>query len=68
MGNKSISKVVVFYTDGTFEEVLSHDPFASRYAPVKSPSLFGQHRCFICGEPGGHNGLPCFKSVAGTAI
>jgi hypothetical protein len=66
---RKISKVVVFYDDGTFEEVLSQNPFLPQYAPVRSPSIFGQYRCFICGEPNGHgNGMPCPKSAGGVAV
>jgi hypothetical protein len=55
---KRISKVVVFYDDGTFEEVgapvvgVQTPPI--NVSPVKYPN-----QCLVCADPMGHGNLPC---------
>lgn len=55
---KKISKMLVFFTDGTFEEVIGTGvtafPNTRKEIPIKYPN-----QCLVCADPEGHGNLPC---------
>lgn len=67
---KKVTKVVVFYEDGTFEEVAGAKSFPSLPVP---PNIFPNinpvvnwNSCKACGAVHGHGGLTCPTLIATT--
>ena len=56
-GNKQVTKVTVYYTDGTFEEIVK-----SPYVQIPLPNMppMNPLRCMVCGDLHGE-GVPCPK-------
>lgn len=56
-----ITKVIVFFEDGSFQEVAPTSIFTPPAAPLV-PNKYGplkDNRCLCCGDPRGHGDLPC---------
>ena len=62
MQNKQISKVIVYYTDGSFEEVVKSSVWpATPYPMAPMPYTYGTGtKCLVCGGDHGVN-IPCPK-------
>lgn len=58
VSNKQITKVIVYYSDGSFEEVMKSTAWPA--APYPMPYPYTANRCFVCGGDHGVN-IPCPK-------
>lgn len=56
---KKISKVVVFYEDGTSDEVANLFSVAPANPAHKYAPTINWTPCKVCGDPSGHRGLAC---------
>lgn len=54
-GNKQITKVTVYYSDGTFEEIVK-SPYVQ--IPLPNVPVLNPLRCMVCGELHGE-GIQC---------
>lgn len=52
-GNKQVTKVIVYYSDGTFEEIAKNPLW-----PVTNTPAYNPLRCMVCGELHGE-GIQC---------
>jgi len=60
--NKQISKVIVYYTDGSYEEItkVNVSPIAP-VVPIQPMQPYRHYRCMMCGGDHGAN-IPCPNS------
>jgi hypothetical protein len=60
MSNKQISKVIVYYTDGSFEEITKTNPTTPYMPAPLNPYTWPTftHKCMVCGGDHGAN-IPC---------
>ena len=43
--NKQVTKVIVYYSDGSYEEIVKNSVF-----PAMQPQQYGPLRCMVCGD------------------
>lgn len=62
VSNKQITKVIVYYSDGSYEEIVKVNvsPIAP-VVPIQPMQPYRHYRCMVCGGDHGAN-IPCPNS------